>query len=479
MKRDHRARLRRAIATVLAIGLAAASACSGDDDPSERGTGTTEARPPTEPPGWELVDGEPLEPLPVEEEPLWTGDAVAEAFRDADVAVFRGDDLVLWGGSHDGYGYENLGVLDAATGQIRWMVSAGAELAGGDGAELESSGSPWPPVIELADGWAVVAAYRLEVGDELTEYGVAALSGEDGRVLWKMPVVTGTRGDEERQLRRIDVVDGVVLASEGPADVGQLFDQRVVALDSADGSVLWDRPGHGLAGAAGDTALAYPSPPRPDPRTADLGSFWLPFEPMVGLDVANGEVRWDLSDRFGQSLLELTTADLALLLVPVPADDPPGGAEPEHWEGIVVEASSGRELDSFGTTLTRDACAADDELIACVVGVSDPGTEPVVVHDRLATFDTAEREGSVSEATLPEDLRVVADVQAVVDGRIVAEGVSDTSLSLDRFANPVGGLPGRYLAMSDRYAIFEPGDHRDDPATWAHADTYTVHRIGD
>jgi hypothetical protein len=96
-----------------------------------------------------------------------------------------------------------------------------------------------------------------------------------------------------------------------------------------------------------------------------------------------------------------------------------------------------------------DDCAADDELIACLVSTREPGAAGV----RLATLQVDHRQASVSESTIHGRA-----IEAVVDGRILlSRHHGPPWVSVDRFANTIDtDLPGRYLTGSDDYAIFQP-----------------------
>lgn len=191
-----------------------------------------------------------------------------------------------------------------------------------------------------------------------------------------------------------------------------------------------------------------------------------PPESVVALDTTTGEVRWNMSEQHPQSSFAFAAGDLAVVRVP---DPEPGSDEAARGrsETLVVEAATGREVASFGTLAS--ACGAGDELIACAVGAFGD-------DERLATFRVGDREASVSESALPRTT-VPVFVRAVVDGRIVLDQHDHRPAStMDRFANTIDTeLPGHYLAMSDRYALFEPEAGR--PETSPGTGAYAVHRI--
>jgi hypothetical protein len=308
-----------------------------------------------------------------------------------DSAAFRGDSLVLPAiGDRPG-----LGVVEAATGELRWSVRHGSEAPGGGDAFLHAQQSPSPPVIvDRAGGWAVLAGYDTRRADP-TEHGVMALSGEDGHVVWKTPVAESrdaVEGPEPRVTYAADGIAVIVVAGRLGTERGYgnppyryTDDPRLVAVDTADGAVLWEREGLGAAGIDGDTVFAYPGDytDSPDSRR--------PAESVAALDAATGEVRWDLSYRHPESAFVLAAGDLAVVKVPNPEQD---SAATRPHETLVVEATTGREVVSFGTTAS--ACAADDELIACAVS-GPPDSE----DSRLATLQVDDREAGVSEAALP------------------------------------------------------------------------------
>jgi hypothetical protein len=191
-----------------------------------------------------------------------------------------------------------------------------------------------------------------------------------------------------------------------------------------------------------------------------------------------------MSERAAQSGVVLdgdSVADTAaagdLVVVGVPADAQESPSAPDNYVGaaleiVVLDATTGREVDSFGIVPPGSArCAADEALIACLVG---PGLWAGADEGlRLATLRVDGRRAGVSEASLPER---TDRIEAVVDGRIVIrDSAGGTTTAVDRFANTIDVRlpPGDLVELSDRYAIFRAEPRRRDQAQ-----PYAVYRAG-
>jgi len=178
------------IRVVLVTALVAlAGACTG---------GTTEPAPRESraaPSESSSVTTYPPEPVAFDERPLWSGPVTA---RPGEIgATFAGDALVQVGLA-DGESYRRtLSVVDAATGKVRWSLRREAVIDC-DGARLGFLA--YDVLVLDADGdWSVLVQYEKDVtlpsGAPGREEGLAALSGADGKVRWRFPVLTDRRID--------------------------------------------------------------------------------------------------------------------------------------------------------------------------------------------------------------------------------------------------------------------------------------------
>lgn len=460
--------------TALVGGAVTVVAGGGGADEGDASEGEGQVRERAQSPGWETIDERSgLEPLSLSPNPVW-GTETGGPLEVVNAATFRDDVAVLLGGTED-YPTSRLAVVDAATGAPRWSIEAIDELAGGDGAVWWSvSESLEPNVVDQGDGWAVLVPYyyspcpswcHYTQVDQTEEYGVAALSGDDGHVLWKtvlVPAVPMTDPPPETPTIRTMVTDeDLAVVVVEPPDVEYAPDTdayvdalRVVAIDPSSGSVRWEAAGVWPEVVAGDTVLARTGA---NPMRTRLGGEDQREGPaLVALDAATGRRRWDLSERFRYSNLLFTAGDVALVEVPADdADDAVGDVPLQGVETVAIDVETGREVASLGTEAA--ICRTDHvALIACSYHGPD--------DDRVATFDVEDRERGVSAEGFDG-----LSIDAVWDDRVFVTAFDPPQPELPEF--PELPEPGEdrdefeaaldeYDAAWDRYESWEPVERR-------------------
>lgn len=464
--------MRRTLALVIALTVSIGAACGDDSDTGGPGT-TDDPEEPREPAGssdqgWETIEESSTEPLTLGE-PTWgsESDGAASFVRSA---AFHDDAVVLLGGDEEMTPHR-LEVVDPAAGELRWSLDEfdDEELPGSDGARLwlpsESRNRP-PIVIEEVEGddWAVMVSYSRTTESREDEYGVAALSGETGEVLWMKPVVAAS--DEPSDDVVYDLVggDGVVVALTHLESSTETFD--FVALDAADGEVLWEGTGLAARGrqqglsslTVSSEAILAQVPNGNEPGQSDAED-QIPEETVVAWDPSTGETLWELDDRYPRSQVVAGAGDVALVQVPAEPVDEGSGEVAGPAEMIVLETSTGDELTSFGTLASL--CVTDQEaMIACLHGGLDP---------RYATFGVEDQSTGLSQqsdAALP--------LVGAHDGYLFASDTDGVNQILDRSGTVLDDSPpGRFIAMSDQYAIFTAGD----VASMSGSFPYTIHPV--
>lgn len=195
-RRPARATRGRSIAVLTGAALAAA-ACTGGS-PARPKVSTT--------PG--LIDEAPtIRPLALGRKPLWSVKDVGTAALHGDTAVFV----------RTAKGHDRLTAVDAATGRTRWSLSAFGTLRGGGGTVWlgNTYGSPdTPQVVDEGNDWGVLINYFLTACRNPTgfcpvgsgpsdETGLALLSGKDGSVRWKLPLIPARTGKAARSADRL------------------------------------------------------------------------------------------------------------------------------------------------------------------------------------------------------------------------------------------------------------------------------------
>lgn len=446
-----------------------AAACSGDGGSGPATTGPRAGA--SGLPGWDAVDEVPELPPLDTGDPLW-GSNQLEAVRAITSVAFQGNAVALEGVGADDR--ERLAVVDGPTGRLHWAVEAFGELPGGGGATWNPPG-PRPDnillpdteavaVAEDGDGWVVLVDYQLVPSVDATpEHGVAALSGQDGRVLWRSPSVSSRPGSAGTAAELL--TSGPTLAhgdlvvtsavpeqpTPGPPDPGYMDQVELVAVDVADGAPRWRQAGAWpLAVADGAVFALVADTAAPGAGDALPGA-------TVALDPATGERLWDLSDRHPNARLVLAAGDAVVVEV---VDESTGTGS----ETLILDVASGRELASFGTrVVVAEDCGTNGSLVACPV-MTDPSD---IDSSSLATFDLGHRDAGVAVRTIGEATGLErASVRGVGDGRVVVGDWDHASVALDRSGRRVDPVvPGVLVALSDRFLIVEePRDELDEGA---------------
>ncbi|MBT2208867.1 PQQ-binding-like beta-propeller repeat protein [Actinomadura sp. NEAU-AAG7] len=377
--------------------------------------------------------------------PLW--DERTLGMTDVDGAELRGGAAVVTGRSASA---GRLVVADARTGTIRWSADGGDPLLGGDGA-LAYDGPPdaegvrglsGGPVLVDADtspgGWSVIVQYAKGADGE--ERGVAALSGEDGRVLWKQALFRGADDDREQETRLLAADGRVVLA--GVRSAGRLR-LRTVAFDAAAGRRLWEHQDGWAFRIDGGTVLGESAEGEPwRPREVRDGAA------VFGLDLMTGRKRWDLAGAFEGAHVQAAAGGTAAVTV----RERIAGGPSTRFRTMALDSATGRVQvasleaeEAAGTPGPVLGCVDDRRtLIACAaysgrLVTIRPGGRPFTAKKPL--FKGA---SSVEPDLVWRD-RVLAS--RALDGNRRAGAVAD------RAANGLGATPpGRPAALSDRFA---------------------------
>ncbi|MFG3260301.1 PQQ-binding-like beta-propeller repeat protein [Streptomyces sp. NPDC048172] len=382
--------------------------------------------------GPSLGGGErPAKPVSLGREALWSG-------KQAEGAVLRGRSVVVLGDRSEA-GSMRVAVRDTETGEERWTRRDEARLDE-DGARLMSvpaegpgAGSGDRPLLVDddgdGDGWGVLVEYAVRSRKTYPEHGVAALSGKDGRLLWKRALPGA------HDVHLMDARDGrILVVAEGE----DLVDEVTSYLLDADreGRTLWRRKSHDvMLGLAGDVVLG-------ERRWA----FSLTKRAAVlARDARTGKRLWDLAGSYHESRLQAAVPGRAVV-------NTLGAREfgdPEHPGSLVLDTATGRKTDDLG----RDSlsCAADARapLLACL---GSDGARLVSV--RAGRHDTPVRARSGAlEGGESYDVRTVG---AVRDGRVYVS--SDATFPRRAAVDRLGGtlrdrLPGRVLDVAGGYAV--------------------------
>jgi hypothetical protein len=421
-----------ALAVAVAVVLAVIIVSGGDS--------VETASPDPAPPSTVEPESPLLEPLSLGEEPLWTKEdswvvrnTGGTQVRDGVMLTATPDDFAL---------------VDIATGEARWHLELG-DLPGGDGAVFDGLGSSRPFLVGHGDELGVLVTYRYG-HCESWEEGLALLSGKDGTVVWRTPTAPVEDCQLNHWLQELWAADDRVALVRVVPSAGQtnVANARMVAVDVRTGAKLWERPGVWPHTIAGDVALGVTSSSEPHLSTPSVGTMVSGSEwgivdegSVVAFDLATGEPRWELSERYPASRLVHVAGEAALVAVPV---DPNG----HQVRGEVVDVRTGRRIADFGDLTDDDTCASDNQaLIACSV---DPRFNGTVV-----TFQADDR----SVRTAPRELSGVWAL-AVQSGRITVKDIGDGSyFTVDRAANPIDeNAPGQLVAMAGDKAIFGSGE---------------------
>ncbi|GAA2060216.1 hypothetical protein GCM10009801_01550 [Streptomyces albiaxialis] len=402
-----------------------------------------------------LAGGErPAGAVSLGREALWS-------MEKAEGAVVRGRSVVVLG-DRGQRGGTRVGVRDLETGEQRWSLRdeepLGEEPLGEDGgrgaarvasAASEAPGSgadDRPLLVGDGDDWGVIVAYEKGRKGTAPEYGVAALSGKDGRPLWKRTLPGA------RDVRLMDARDGrILVVGEGK---GLADESTSYVLDAArEGRTVWKRTGHDvMLGFAGDVVLGE--------RRRGLGI--VEGAAVLARDARTGKKLWDLAGSYYESRLQAAVPGRAVV-------NTLGGREfgdPEHPAGLVLDTATGRKTDDLGRASLR--CAADprDPLLACV-----ESDGPRLVTLRAGRHDAPFR--ARSEALEEGRSYEGRSVEAVRDGRVYVGswGTYPRRTVVDRLGGELPGRPpGRVLDMTDDHAVLLT-DGQDG------ADRMAVHRV--
>lgn len=403
---------------------------------------TTELQPAFTPPG-EVVAKATATPLRFGREPLWTGETKG-APRYADGFALHGEDLVMFTGPGQGE-IDRLSVVDAATGRPRWTLSAERPLPGGHGVRWLGRDTFDPPqVVDRGRDWGVLVVTAQVAPVRQHAYGLALLSGEDGHVLWRRPLVARTDSPPHgRAVYPSPVLTGGGLALVGlyPASGGTVGELKLVAVDAHSGHRLWTRTGlRPTAVASGSVVAAeWPGPATTAPDDTEAGT-------VAVLDAATGRTRWSLLGRIPVAQVAATAGGLIVVR---------GQRNGMSDAPVILDLARGTEVGRMSRFTLN--CADDDTtLIAC---------DSMYPARRLFTIRTDERRLRVSGRETP-----VGPVELVKDGRIYYGHTDGPGQEIDPSGTTLAGdLPhGTLKALSGEYAVFALSP--------AHA--YQVYRIG-
>ncbi|WUI00713.1 PQQ-binding-like beta-propeller repeat protein [Spirillospora sp. NBC_00431] len=376
-----------------------------------------------------------------------------------------------------GLGGARVAAVDVRTGSPRWVVDSGYPLRGGGGAvahpgpgyqaQLLRGVTGKPLLFGDGDDWSVLVQYVKGDRGRETELGVAALSGRDGAVRWKRPLIRPRGGDagaddRDRRMRLLDADTRVVLASVESKDG---IDPHTVALDPATGRELWRNADGYAFRLAGDVVLG-------ETRGAEA-------PPMYGwgderkdtdvfaLDVKTGQKRWEVGTAAESSHLMAAANGTAAVKV---SETPPGRSYSRD-RLLLADVTTGRptkdspKRDDDGTSepLGLYGCADDGRtLIACA------GSD-----GRLVTIRPGRHGEPVTSEKQPFGEDVMARVRTVWRDRILVsasatDGRPARYALVDRAGNRLAAPPpGEAAALSESAAAFRverPGSNSSTPA---------------
>lgn len=387
-------------------------------------------------------------PLEIEKEPVWPAGMMPPGYYDV-----RGDSLIDLGDPTEVPGSPELAVVDAATGERRWVVPESGVFPGESRVRLDRAFLPRRApsvVVKGRDEWTPVVPYVTcpadgagsGCGGYAAPYGVAGLSAADGHVLWKVPVVpSDATGSVRHFVAAADekLVVSVVDTSH-PVD---LETARIVATDVAAKKVVWRSSGMWPSFVAGDTVLGFRSGGWPRPGEREFPT----DEVVVALDAATGKEKWDLADRYAASNVYLTLGGVAVVFV----------REEASWGAVLLDASTGEELADLGDDVLK--CVDDSVTLIACMSERDDDTRTITVYDTKTRKSRAE--------DIP---RATSGLDAGWNGYIVlGDRVVDRNLTTVIDDLPKGIVEG----MTDEYAVIV-NDANGPPAA---ASERTVHRV--
>ena len=331
---------------------------------------------------------------------------------------------------------QRLVVVDAATGDLIWTVDSGQELFGGKGVAVDDGGfvSPMeePVLTGTGPGWSVVVPYQREVDDGF-EFGMAALSGETGKVRWQYPVRTDDHDFTTEWSTPLVATEDTVWMTTMENGFGSI-DAPVVAVDAKDGTELWSRRLSVAPYLVDDgTILAEKVGAYTKGGPADSTG-------VVALDGRTGDTLWDLNDRYPDASLEAVMPTTAVIKF----DDPDSFGD----KFVAVDTGTGEQVAELGRG--HGSCVTDGASgIACPL---DDGRMTSIVADRSVVTTDPERIGDFD----PE-------LTGLFDGRLLASAPGDNAASKQYVLDPDGEVlaadpPGRLLGGGDGFALFGTSD---------------------
>lgn len=429
------------LAWSVAVLAWSATACTGG------GGSVRSAEPRATPPPGQVVAKAEVPPLPFGATPLWS-DKTKGAPPYADRFAVHGDGVVAVSGPKGGEA-DRLSVLDAATGKVRWSAGLWKPLRGGHGDQWDGL-DPFdtgPQVVDRAGDngdWGVLVT-TLQNHDSIQKgYGLALLSGKDGRLLWRRPLVAERKstGHHGYVYPNLLLSDGkLAVMSLRPSSGATVADLRLIAVDTRTGKRLWTRTGIQLTDVAAGSVIAAESRA---PASTSLDS--TVSGTVTVLDAATGHTRWSLRDRMATARVAAVAGGLLLVR------EVQGGTLKAP---VLLDLATGTQLDRMPDQ-TGNCTSDHGDLIACDVLFPEP---------RLLTVRADERRVRVAGREPPE-----GTIGLVQDGRIYFSGLNAPGHEVDRSGTPLAGpLPEGFLgALSDKYAILRL------PPT----EQYRVYRVG-
>ena len=411
-----------------------------------------------------FVDGPSVLPaVPLSAEPIWSSDQLPIKHV-ADVQ-FRGSTAIVTGTAETNTSTAYVAAVDAATGAMKWSIRTLDELPGGDGAVLWDAQAY---VAGTAENWVVLVDYFSSdcaqpsgmcppgTVDSTSEQGVAALSPQDGSVLWKVPGVPSVPDDSEEADDLDDLSALVVAASDSlallvvaPTDL--LYGSRfvdpdkiaIIALNPLDGSTLWTTTGSVPQQIIGDVVLTSVPPEGPNGVLADK-----PGTPAA-LDVTSGQPLWSLVETYPQArVVALSSGAMVISQI-----------EKVAPRNTLLRMSDGTKISDLGFPSMRCVSDSAASIIACSMH-GDPG------KDRLMTYQSGDAGIKISKRPIPESM-----ITAVWNGYVFYGGYSKDSSygAVDQFGNVVSAqLPGRVVTVTDQYAVFDTTKKANtDPGSFA------------
>lgn len=401
--------IRRAWCSAVVLAVALVASCT-DDRPSEPSTQTKTPR----------IDFAP--------EPLWRGSdrRLLHAGEQVRSARFIGSSLLIEAAPNTG-----MVVIDPATGKPRWSMAKVRDRAGHEINVFPGAASSSVPVTGDSANWSILLQYNAGSGEAL-ESGFASVEGDTGRVRWATRLnktVAGKASELDELLVGADNNVAVSWFTASDSSDGKPMTASVLATDVADGSTLWQAKGMWPQFVAAGRVLGVTASKPPELSQEGVDAY------VTALDARTGKERWNLKSRYRNSRLYAVAGDVALV-----------GAETNDDEvAVVIDAESGRELANLGKV---NACDTDEQrLIACVARYGGANTS------RVVTFDVDKQEKQVSPA-LP-DRRTTGEISGVWGDYIFLGDSGSGFRALDRNGNiAADNLPGRFIAMSERYALF-------------------------